>query len=67
MDPLIITLIIFGITIIMFFSGKFGLGLIGITAAVALQLTGVVDANTVWSTFTNNSVIMFVSLFVLSA
>ena len=65
--PLIITLIVFGVTIVMFFSGKFGLGLIGLCAAVALQLTGVVDANTVWSNFTNSSVIMFVSLFVLSA
>lgn len=67
MSPLVITLIIFGVTVIMFFSGKFGLGLIGLCAAVALQLCGIVDANTVWANFTNSSVIMFVSLFVLSA
>lgn len=61
------SIIIFVITVILFFSGKFSLGLIGLCAAVALQLTGVLDAATVWNNFTNESVVMFVSLFVLSA
>ena len=67
MNQLIISIIIFVITVILFFSGKFSLGLIGLCAAVALQLTGVLDAATVWNNFTNESVVMFVSLFVLSA
>ena len=67
MNDLTISLIIFVITVIMFFSGKFALGLIGLCAAVALQLTGVLDAATVWSNFTNESVVMFAALFVLSA
>lgn len=67
MSPLIISLIIFAITVAFFFSGKLSLGLIGLCASCALQLTGVLDANTVWSNFTNSSVVMFVSLFVLSA
>ena len=63
MNQLIISIIIFVITVILFFSGKFSLGLIGLCAAVALQLTGVLDAATVWNNFTNESVVMFVSLF----
>ena len=53
MNQLIISIIIFVITVILFFSGKFSLGLIGLCAAVALQLTGVLDAATVWNNFTN--------------
>ena len=67
MNPLIISLIIFLVTVVLFFSGKFSLGLIGLCAAVALQLTGVLDTATVWGNFTNTNVVMFVSLFVLSA
>lgn len=44
MNQLIISIIIFVITVILFFSGKFSLGLIGLCAAVALQLTGVLDS-----------------------
>lgn len=50
MNQLIISIIIFAV--ILFFSGKFSLGLIGLCAAVALQLTGVLDAATVWNNFT---------------
>ena len=67
MNQLIISLIIFLVTVVLFFSGKFSLGLIGLCAAVALQLTGVLDAATVWGNFTNTNAVMFVSLFVLSA
>ena len=44
MNQLIISIIIFVITVILFFSGKFlHWGLIGLCAAVALQLTGVLS------------------------
>lgn len=62
-----ISIIIFLCTIVMFFSGKVSLGLIGLLASLALQLTGVLPANTVWGNFTNSSCVMFAALFVLSA
>ena len=67
MSPLAISITIFLITIVMFLSGKVALGMIGLTASVALQLTGVLPSATVWGNFTNTSVVMFVALFVLSA
>ncbi len=67
MSPLVITLIVFALTVACFFSGKFSLGLIGLTASLALQLTGVLSSAAVWANFTNASVVMFGSLFVLSA
>lgn len=67
MSPLAISVIIFLATVAMFLSGKISLGLIGITASIALELTGVLDTATVWGNFTNSSVVMFAALFVLCA
>lgn len=67
MSPLAISVVIFLVTVVMFFTGKVSLGLIGIGASVLLQITGVLPAETVWGNFTNSSVVMFAALFVLSA
>ena len=67
MTPLTISIIVFLITVAMFFTGKIALGLIGLTASVALQITGVLPAATVWGNFTNSSVVIFAALFVLTA
>lgn len=67
MSPLTISILVFLGTVALFFYGKIALGLIGLTASVILQLTGVLPASTVWGNFTNSSVVIFASLFVLSA
>ena len=67
MTPLTISIIVFLITVAMFFTGKIALGLIGLTASVALQITGVLPAATVWGNFTNSNVVIFAALFVLTA
>ena len=67
MSPLAISVVIFLCTVVMFFSGKVALGLIGLTASIALQLTGVLESAVVWGNFVNSSVVMFAALFVLSA
>ena len=67
MSPLAISVVVFLATVVMFFTGKISLGLIGLIASVLLQLTNVLPAATVWSNFTNSSVVMFGALFVLSA
>ncbi len=67
MSPLALSVIVFVITLIMFFSGKVPLGMIGLGASILLQVTSVLPSATVWGNFVNSSVVMFAALFVLSA
>lgn len=67
LTPLTISIVVFLATVVMFMTGKVSLGIIGLTASVALELTGVLDSKSVWGNFANSSVVMFAALFVLSA
>lgn len=62
---LLLTLIILVLTIIGFMSGKFKLGLVGMTAATLLCLTGVLTVGEAFAYFSNQNMVMVVAFFIL--
>ncbi len=64
---LIITLVIFVLTIIGFSCNKFTLGTVAIFAAIALEVTGVLTAAETWAGLANSTVVMMASMFLLGA
>ncbi len=62
---LLITLIILAITIAGFFSGKFKLGVVGMTAATLLCITGVLSVQEAYAYFSNQNMVMVVAFFIL--
>lgn len=63
---LVLTLVILIAMIIGFLSGKFKLGLVAMTAATLLCLTGVLTFSEAYANFANQNVIMIGGMFVLS-
>lgn len=63
---LVITLLILLGVIIGFISGKFHLGLVGITGAILLCLTGVLEQSEAFAYFANGNMTMIVGMFILS-
>ena len=64
--PLIITLAVTIFLIVGFLSGKFKLGLVAMTAATILCVTGVLTFNEAYANFSNGNVIMVGAIFILS-
>ena len=68
LNPQIYIVIAVAVAVIVgFLSGKVHYALVGIFCLVSLQVTGVLTAEQAWSGFSNTSVVMFASMFVLSA
>lgn len=67
MSPLMITILICVITFALFLSGKFPLGACGMFCALALLLTGVLDASQAFAGFANTNVVIMVSMMIVSA
>ena len=68
LNPQIYIVIAVAVAVIVgFLSGKVHYALVGIFGLVSLQVTGVLTAEQAWSGFSNTSVVMFASMFVLSA
>lgn len=63
---LILTLVILVAMIVGFLSGKFKLGLVAMTAATLLCLTGVLTFDEAYANFANKNVIMIGGMFILS-
>lgn len=63
---LVITLLILLGVIIGFISGKFRLGLVGITGAILLCLTGVLEQSEAFAYFANGNMTMIAGMFILS-
>ena len=64
---LIITLCVILFIIIGFFSGKFGLGLVAMTASAILCLTGVLTFEETFAYFSNSTVVIVFCMLVLGA
>ena len=64
--PLIITLGVTVFLIVGFLSGKFKLGLVAMTAATILCVTGVLTFDEAYANFSNGNVIMVGAIFILS-
>ena len=64
--PLIITLAVTIFLIVGFLSGKFKLGLVAMTAATVLCVTGVLTFSEAYANFSNGNVIMVGAIFILS-
>ena len=67
MSQLAICLIIFGITIIGYFSGKYSLATIAITSLMTLTLTGCLQAKEALGYFANSNVIMIAGMCIVAA
>lgn len=63
---LVITLVVLVLMIAGFLCGKFRLGLVAMTAATVLCLTGVLTFNEAYANFSNNNVVMIGGMFILS-
>lgn len=63
---LVITLVVLLLMIVGFLSGKFKLGLVAMTAATVLCLTGVLTFNEAYANFSNSNVVMIAGMFILS-
>lgn len=63
---LVITLVTMLLMIVGFLSGKFRLGLVAMTAATVLCLTGVLTFSEAYANFANNNVVMIAGMFILS-
>jgi len=66
-DPMILTFLILGITILVFISDKFRMDVVSISALVALYLTGLVNNKQAIAGFSSSTVIMITGLFVVGA
>lgn len=63
---LVITLLVLLLMIIGFLSGKFRLGLVAMTAATVLCLTGVLTFSEAYANFSDKNVVMIAGMFILS-
>lgn len=63
---LIISIVTLLCVVVGFISGKFRLGLIGMTASIVLCLTGVLEQSEAFSYFANGNMAMIVGMFILS-
>ena len=66
-SQLVICIVIFVASLILYGSNKFPIGAVGMATIVALVLTKCLDAKSALSYFANNNVIMMASMFVVSA
>ena len=66
-SQLVICIVIFVASLILYGSNKFPMGAVGMATIVALVLTKCLDAKSALSYFANNNVIMMASMFVVSA
>ena len=64
---LVICIVIFVASLILYGSNKFPMGAVGMATIVALVLTKCLDAKSALSYFANNNVIMMAGMFVVSA
>ena len=64
---LIVCIVIFVISLILYGSNKLPMGTVGMATIVALVLTGCLDGKTALTYFSNSNVIMMASMFVVSA
>lgn len=67
MSQLTICLIIFGLTIIGYCSGKFSLATFAITALMALALTGCLEVKTALGYFASDTVVMIAGMCIVAA
>lgn len=67
MSPAIITLLILLVATILFLTEKLPVAVTALLVAVLLFITGVIDAETLFSGFTNNVVILITGMFVIGA
>ena len=65
--PLTTTILILCITIVLFFSGRFPLGVCGMFCTLSLLVTGVLPASDAFSGFANTSTVIMVSMMIVSA
>ena len=65
MNPMILTLIVFGVLIVAFCSNKISYAVISVSALAILQIFGVLTPAQTWSGFSDTSVVLFVALFIL--
>ena len=66
-NQLIICIIIFVASLILYGTNKLPMGVVGMSTIVALVMTGCLDAKTALSYFGNNNVVMMAAMFVVSA
>jgi anion transporter len=67
MTQLVITLVILGITIVLFCTNKVPQGLCGLFCSVALLLTGVLTASEAFAGFSNSNVVIMFCMMIISA
>lgn len=67
MSPAIITLLILLLAAVLFLTEKLPVAVTALLSALLLYITGVVDAETIFSGFTNNVVILITGMFVIGA
>lgn len=67
MEPITITLIILGCTIIAFMSGKVPFSIISTGIIISLIVTKVLEPKAAFSGFINTNVVMFTAMFVVGA
>lgn len=67
MSPAVITLLILLLAAILFLTEKLPVAVTALLSALLLYITGVVDAETIFSGFTNNVVILITGMFVIGA
>ncbi len=64
---MILTIIVFLVITALLIHGKVNIGIVGILGASLLQLTGVLTQAEAWSGFSNTTIIMFASFFIMGA
>lgn len=67
MSPALITLLVLLLAAILFLTEKLPVAITALLAAMLLYITGVIDAETAFSGFTNNVVILITGMFVIGA
>ncbi len=63
---LVISLVILLLVVIGFVSGKFRLGLVGMTGAILLNLTGVLTFDQTFAYLSNGNIVMIAGMFIMS-
>ena len=67
MSPIVISFLVAGVMSVLFLSGKLSFGLVTMSCAIFLVLTGVLTIPEAFAGFTNSTVIMIASMFAVSA